>query len=80
MGAGFGSFSWGRCLLKCFRERFEKKRESEMEEWRGYFNLSGDDLKSLAFHVSNAYGPGQRFIRFFYALEDIEGYLGTLSS
>ena len=44
-----------------------------MEEWRGYFNLSGDDLKSLAFHVSNANGPGQRSIRYFYALGDIEG-------
>ena len=44
-----------------------------MEEWRGYFNLSWDDLKSLAFHVSNAYGPGQRFNRCFYALGDIGG-------
>ena len=51
-----------------------------MEEWRGYFNLSGDDLKSLAFHVSNANGPGQRSIRCFYALGNIEEYLGTLSS
>ena len=66
--------------MKCLRERFEKKRESEMEEWRGYFNLSGNDLKSFAFHVSNANGPGQRSIRCFYALGDIEGYLGTLSS
>ena len=51
-----------------------------MMEWRGYLNLSGDDLRSLALHVLNANGPGQRSIRCFYALGDIEGFLGTLSS